>query len=307
MRIAAALFAAISLTGCTVTIDESTVFRPEPRDSVPNGLDFLENVFTTPTNVTITSDANGEKARIFRSQADFVPADVTHDSLKIGEDRIAYTLIARSDPSRPVIVYCGGNAADRYNSGTGYALEAIPYGDVILFDYPGYGDSTGTPSAASFAAMIAPVSRFAASQAGERPLVFWGHSLGGFVCAELAVATPEADGLIFEASARNADEVARAWTPRFAGPFVRLDIAPSLAGYDNAAAAAAFGKPVLVLGGEDDRTLPVRLSRRLAEATQAQGGEVRYIEFPDGNHINLAQQPGFTPAVSAYFNDLRSD
>ena len=293
---------------CRLTIDESTVFRPQPRDDAAyngqNGLEFLEHVFTAPSSITITSNVEGERSVVERAQEDFVPARVTNGFIAAGGERVAYTLVERDDPSRPFIVHCGGNASDRYNSGVDYALETTPFGDVMLFDYPGYGDSTGAPSAASFEAMAAPVIEFALARAENRPLVFWGHSLGGFVCARLAAQTPGADGLILEASARNAEEVAHAWTPWYARPFMHIDVAPTLASYDNAAAAAAFGKSVLILGAGKDGILPVELARALAEAVEEKGGAATYVELANANHINIGQQPGFKPAVSAYFASI---
>src|SRR5262245_54271703 len=56
---------------------------------------------------------------------------------------------AHNPRSRAVILYCGGDAFHRSLEG-GLVLQALALdADVVLFDYPGYGDTTGSPSTAS--------------------------------------------------------------------------------------------------------------------------------------------------------------
>ncbi len=50
------------------------------------------------------------------------------------------------------------------------------------------------------------------------------------------------------------------------------------------AAAGLDGTPVWLFHGEDDPVVPVAQSRRLYAALQAQGGDVRYTEFPGTGH-----------------------
>ncbi|HVK81833.1 MAG TPA: prolyl oligopeptidase family serine peptidase, partial [Verrucomicrobiae bacterium] len=172
---------------------------------------------------------------------------------------------------------------------------------------PGYGDSPGVASAAAMQAMSSRMSAFASETAGDRDLVFWGHSLGGIVCAQLAGETPQTDGVILEATAQRAAAVARAWTPWYAKPFVRVEVAESLAGYDTAHVLAGFHGPILVLGAALDETLPVELSRSLAHALEAAHTRVHYVEFANADHASISQQPEFAAVASAYFENLRDD
>ena len=279
--------AVIALAGCGMRIDEQAVFRPQAHAAPAQTVEDL---------------SRWPEADL---HADFADARVRHGFIGEGDTRIAYTLVTRAGAHRPLIVHCGGNAADRYNSGVGYTRKGLPYGDVLLFDYPGYGDSPDVPNAATITDMARRVSAFAAELAGERALVFWGHSLGGFVCGRMAGATPSADGVVLEATARRVSEVAAAWTPWYAGPFVNIAIADSLASYDTAHALGDFAGPVLVLGARRDRSLPVRLSRSLAAALEAEGAAVAYIEFANARHNEISRQPEFAPAVSAYFERLQ--
>lgn len=285
MRVFVFIAALAALAACSVRIDERVVFRPQGR--------------LAPAE-TVEQLSRWPLAQLHERAPD---ASVRHGFIGQGPTRIAYTMIAEPAAGRPLIVYCGGNAGDRYSAGVIYARKALPYGDVLLFDYPGYGDSPGAPSAQSFDAMAPRVSALAAELAQGRELIFWGHSLGGFVCSRIARDAPRTDGVILEATARNATEVAQAWRPWYA-PFMRFHVEESLASYDVAGALGGVRAPILVLGGRRDPTLPVELSRSLAEALRAEGANVTYVEFPRANHIDIAWQPGFPAAATSFFSSI---
>ena len=290
MRMMSVWMAAWLVSGCSMAIDETTVFAPPA----------VEQRAQSGEDLT----ARWPIDRLLEASPG---AEAQHGFLGEPTERVAYTLVTRPDSGRPLIVICGGNAADRYNSGPAYASKALPFGDVLLFDYPGYGDSEGEPSRARLEKASRLVAEFAVATASDqRPLVLWGHSLGGFVCGEMARQTPQTDAVILETTARSADEVADAWTPWYAAPFLRIDVAEGLATYDTAAALQSSRVPVLVLGAGRDDTLPVTLSRSLVAALQSNGVGVTYVEFPDAGHQNVWRQPNFAAEVSPFFNALRS-
>ena len=134
----------------------------------------------------------------------------------------------------------------------------------------------------------------------DRPLILWGHSLGGFVCTNLLSELEAVDGLVLETSVRNAKEVADIATPWFAKPFVRVVISEELAQFDNVAALAGRDLPILVLGAGEDKTLPVPLSRNLSGALEAAGHDVVYAEFENANHISIATEPDFPQTVRKF-------
>jgi pimeloyl-ACP methyl ester carboxylesterase len=175
---------------------------------------------------------------------------------------------------------------------------------VLLFDYPGSGETGGEVTTARFEQMRSELVSFVREKATGRQLILWGHSLGGFVCSSLAELLPETDGVILETTARNAAEVAKAWTPWYAGPFVHIRIKEGLKAYDNANSLRTFKGPVLVLGATQDKTLPVQLARSMNRALEELGVDVEYVEFKNGGHSNLPGQPGFADAISAFFDRL---
>jgi pimeloyl-ACP methyl ester carboxylesterase len=299
------------------TVNEEVAFVPPPRATKATTQQALDNLWLANAKATKwkwSMAITAPRPRITRLAATmpgatFLAQDTSHGFLDSDGGRIAYSLSVLAgkpvEPMRPLIVMCGGNSMDRYSAGVSYAQKGLPWGDVMLFDYPGYGDSTGKPTAPAIEAAIQAVIIKARAVSSGRPIVFWGHSLGGFVCGRLASQVPETKALILETTARNAKEVVRAWTPSWMRPVVFPKISPSLASYDNARAIGGAEFPVLVLGAGQDKVLPVGLSHSLVNALKADNVVVSYHEFAQAEHWNVPNQSDFRNVASAFFETLR--
>ena len=316
------------LTSClTIKVTEATVFAPAKFDLGPAG-----NVAELDTRMT-ERFKGGVDEGVWRYEAlgdglfrlsfreDFPhrqrilppPVELRNGFIGEGAGRVAWTYFMRpaalssaTTHVRPLVVHCAGNAGDRYNSGGDYAAKALPFADVLVFDYPGYGDTPGPASAGTFEAASRVLSDYVVSQTQHRKLVLWGHSLGGFVCSRLAETIPSADGLILETTAPNAAAVAKAWTPIYARPFIRAQVAPSLAGYDVVGSAAQLKGPVLVLGATKDEVLPVTLARQIADSLKSRNANVTYYEFAQAKHMNVPAQAEFNGVIATFFKTVES-
>jgi len=98
---------------------------------------------------------------------------------------------------------------------------------------------------------------------------------------------------VFEASAQNASEVAAAWTPWYARPFVSVNISAGLKQYDNANALQGFEGSVLILSAKKDNTLPSFLSKELHDNLKNAGIDTTYHEFPKATHFDISAQENF--------------
>lgn len=87
-----------------------------------------------------------------------------------------------------------------------------------------------------------------------------GHSMGGFGSWSLAINHPE----MFAA------------------------IAPVAGGGSPLAMKKIAHVPQLVVHGDDDKTVPVERSRVMVNAAKNLGTEIKYIEIPGGNHVDVA-------------------
>jgi pimeloyl-ACP methyl ester carboxylesterase len=313
-----------AIAGCvTIKVDEASAFAPPKRELGPantqNELDArmaerLQRGVATG-GLILNTTPNAEKRISFGPEWGpnitdrSLLAPLTYNNQFVGEGaaRIATTMYSRAAAQetaiapRPLVVHCAGNAGDRYNSGLNYATKVLPWADVLVFDYPGYGDTPGPASAAAFEAASKTITDHVTAISGNRKLVFWGHSLGGFVCARLAANVSGADGLILETTAPNAAAVAKAWTPIYARLVVRTSVAPSLGSYDVVADAARMTGPVLVLGATKDNVLPVTLARQISDGLKTRSATVTYHEYPDANHWAVRYQAGFTDHISRFF------
>lgn len=302
---AAALAGALSLSGClTFQIGEGSVFvpRPAPKAATLADMRVLGEEGFERVGAGARPPMVSDPVQFRAPDGAVLTARIAHDFLTDPASglRLGTTFISVETKGRPLIVHCSGNAGLRYDDAVGYAAKALPFGDVLQFDYPGYGDSSGIARAADFEAATQLMAADAAARAADgRPLIFWGHSLGGFVCARMAASVATTDAMIFETSARNADEVATRWRPWFL-PMVNFVPAPGLAGYDNATVLRDFAGPVLVMAAGRDRTLPPDLAAALAEALQAQGNKVTYVYFAEADHLGVPYAPAFRGVISDF-------
>ena len=273
-----ATFGVFFLGGCSYQISEQTVFRPVEENR-------------RPADAEMTLDGEGR-----------IPAlvSVAHRRLPSTIGPIAVTLF--DTQSDRLIIHCGGNATDRKTDGVAYAEKLLPYGDVLLFDYPGYGDSGGEPITEHFEILTNAIANHA-KHMGRSDIAVWGHSLGGFVCAQIA---NQLDGslneVIFEATAPSATAVANVWTPWYAKPFVKVEINEGLMRFDNIRPLREFSGRALVLGAGKDEQLGIKLSRQLFRDLQDAGVDVTYQEFDDATHFGISKQKNFSSVVENFLS-----
>lgn len=288
-----AISGAFLLAGCQISVDENDLFRPEWADGTK---------FTIETRDGVLFNRNEPRPGLFEDLG------VSFEDMTIPSDAGALNVrVARaSEPGKPLIVYCGGSTWDIHNHGNLTAWSLAPFGDAALWDYPGFGRSAGRPSVAGLEraadAVLAAIERM--KRAPDQQVVFWGHSLGGFVCADMAAKSVTAAGLVLMTTAPSADAAARYLAPWHLRPFVRVRLAPEIARYDSVRSLERFSAPILVIGAGKDEILPVRLSRELRDNLTATGHRVGYAEFEDADHFNIIREKRLDPVVRAFLNDL---
>jgi uncharacterized protein len=219
----------------------------------------------------------------------------------VRNDRIVAITRAHRPGNPVVIVFCGGDAFRRSREG-GLVLQALAVdADVVLFDYPGYGDSTGEATAENMVDNARAVRDFVRNLPSTRHqrLVLYGFSLGGIVAAQVA-SQPATDALVLESSAADVASWVRTQVPWYAAPFVRVEIDPDIGGIDSVRALQAFTGPVLLLSGSRDRRAPTTLSRDMHRRLRVYGVRVSLHEVADANHGEIHRSPEFRAVLQKF-------
>ncbi|MEL7453745.1 MAG: alpha/beta fold hydrolase [Pseudomonadota bacterium] len=121
-----------------------------------------------------------------------------------------------------LIVYCMGNTTDRQSDGADYLAGVLPFGDALIFDYTGYGDSAGPASLEAFESALSAVAARVEQETYDDVLV-WGHSMGGLFCAQMATRLEDRlSGVVFEATFSDVGAISRHAVPWYLKPFIRL-------------------------------------------------------------------------------------
>ena len=302
------LLAAFGVASCTHTIDERAFYISEQMKTQDKGVMegdtglLFGEALQTPGNGSFTINVNGEKVVYRQRKEDFVPVTIDWSDWTASYGKVPTVLIARApaDPPRPLIVRCYGNGGTLYNNAALNALSALPYGDVLQFDYPGFDGDASLATLDNFEALAQTAAAELNARDDDRPLVLWGHSLGGLACAELATRLDHVDAVVMETTARTAREMGRSQVPWLVRPFVRLRLAPGFERYDIVQALEQVDAPVLVVGARKDKVLKVGPSRELAAELKAAGVDAEYLELANANHVSAEVQPEFAPAMEAF-------
>ncbi len=275
--VSAALISFLGLAGCTVNVTPEAVLRPNPEFQRVGAADL----------------------RLDREDEIVEPVRLQHSRLESDIGRIAVTE-ARTGSKR-LIVHCMGNKAARFSDGVDYLNGLVPFADALIFDYPGFGDSDGEPTLENFSIALRAIAAKVREEP-DREIYLWGHSLGGFVCADLAKRTaPNIAGVIYETTASDIETLSAYWAPWYLKPFLNFKIDPRFLAYDGVAALDGFDGRVLVLSAAKDKELPTALNADLAAKLTAAGHDVTFIEFEDAGHYDIAEQPKYRAAVSNYY------
>jgi hypothetical protein len=166
----------------------------------------------------------------------------------------------------------GGNIGHRFDPiGVFHQLGL----NVLIFDYRGYGASTGKPDeAGTYADAEAAwnhLTRVRGAQPGE--IVLFGESLGGAIAAWLAARQRPA-GLILYASLTSVQDMARELFPLYPS---RLLVRYR---YDTRGSLASIACPLLIMHSAEDEIIPFGHGKALFEAAR----EPKHLLVLAGGH-----------------------
>ena len=239
---------------------------------------------------------------VFRPQRDVpqTPAAIRLDfdavslTTSDGETLAAWFVPARAP--RGVALFCHGNAGNMSNRlETIDLLRALDL-DVLIFDYRGYGESTGKPSEAGTHRDAIAAWRYLTDERGCRPeeIVVIGRSLGGSVAARLAAEKPPA-ALIVESTFTSIPALASDFYPYLP---VRWLCRFS---FDTEAALGKVACPVLVVHSREDDLIDFRHGEALYAAARDPKQFLEIRGPHNGGFIESGRT--YTKAVEAFLDE----
>lgn len=253
--------------------------------------------------------------RLYRLHQLFEPArepeiDWHPASYGLPRDRVEALSIKTSDGEtldawycrspRPIAsaLYCHGNTGNLTT-----VAHAIPYLldaglSVLLFDYRGYGRSSGHPSVSGVAKDVLAAARVHERiRPRGRPSILYGYSLGGAIAAQ-AVRKYPFDGFILQSTFTTLPEVTRVLFPRLPLHLVSGNL------YDTISIVRKLDLPVLFLNGDADEVCPINMAHALHDACPSE--HKRLVIVKDGQHRDLYQRDpdGMVWAVSQFATAL---
>lgn len=194
-----------------------------------------------------------------------LPPGVVIERLEVSDGlRVRVACCQPRNRPNAVILFFDGNGGD-LRSGVHWARLLADCDLVALaVEYPGYGDSDGSPSKAAFEATALAAARLAQDRARALGVPLWacGVSLGTFSAVQLAASKCVARLLLLSPPTSVAEAAQRAyfWLP------VRWLLRHP---FDNLGLAAQVACPTLIVNGDRDDTVPLAMAQQLKDAIGA--------------------------------------
>lgn len=193
------------------------------------------------------------------------------------------------------VLYSHGNGGNlswragnvwRWRDGVGRA--------VLIYDYPGYGKSTGSPHEASCYAAAEAAHAWLVEEQGVAPeeVLLVGSSMGGAMATELAARHP-CRLLVLVNSFTSFPDMAQQRFPWLPARWLVRNR------FDNLGKIVELGCPVFISHGEADRIVPYAQGRRLFDAARQ---PKRFLSLPDHPHSH-PHMPAFFTAVRTFLDE----
>lgn len=180
-------------------------------------------------------------------------------------------------------------------------LEGIG-ANFFIFDYRGYGKHKGeTTEEATYTDAAAALGwLYARHDIDPTRIFFYGFSLGTGVATGLAMREGSA-GLILRAPFTSIRGMATARHPWMASLFTMAPWLP-LTNYDNLRRIRRLDRPLLVMHGSADETVPEYMGQQVFEAAP---DPKMYVSFPGRNHSDISTDL-VVPAITQFVDGVLS-
>jgi len=229
----------------------------------------------------------------FPNSSESIPYEDVMLETKDGVMIHTWLLLQKNSSNVPTLIYFHGNAGNMgyrlQNAAEMYARVGI---NILMMDYRGYGNSTGTPSEKGLILDAEKVVQYASShpKLTNSPIIVFGRSLGGAVSVAIAEQYPDlVKGLILENTFLSISKMVDRLLPYVSilKPLV-LRI-----GWDSEKTIQKLKQPIMFIAGERDELVPhshMRLLMALANLSVFKD----WFSVPSGTHNDTWVRAGST-------------
>ena len=196
-------------------------------------------------------------------------------------------------PGLPLLLYFGGNALDAAEMAL--PLAGLQGFNIVLWNYPGYGESGGRPSQGSILrAALAVYDRFAPEAGGCSRILLVGRSLGSAVATYVA-ARRCCRGLVLITPFDSLVSLGRWRYPYVPVSLLLRERFPSKEWLSR------VDVPLLMVLAQRDETVPHRFSHALVEGYRG----VEEVVIRGVDHATIADSPALYRAIGRFWEGLR--
>ena len=194
------------------------------------------------------------------------------------DGEVLYGWYCRAEKPIASALFCHGKTGN-FTASAEAVCHLVEHGiSVFVFDYRGFGKSTGRPSIRGVVRdAVAASRRHDLLRPQNVPSILYGYSLGGAIAAQTAQ-LHEFDGLILQSTFTNLPDIARTYFPRLPMHLV------SGRELDTLRVVSSLKIPLYVIHGTADETVPCSMGCAIYDSCPAE----KAIEIiRDGEHKNL--------------------
>lgn len=210
----------------------------------------------------------------------------------------------RANPSNaiaPVVIHFHGNGENigsLVNGGFLAKMETLG-SHFVVFDYPGYGRSTGFQEQSTLVAAAQATVAFTRKAFPNSPLVLWGWSLGSAVAFQTAnLNAGSVRALITDSAWSSIRELAK---DKFGGLADQIPEALYKRNeWNSLAIAPKIGVPLLMRHGSEDTMIPIAFGQKVAAAANPK--LVRFLIVPGKNHGDIFADGNYWPDLIKAIN-----
>ena len=234
-------------------------------------------------------------------QIQATPEDVGLDfdslTLTTSDNEQLHAWFVPADPARGTLLFCHGNAGNNSHRLDSIRLFHELGLSVLIFDYRGYGQSTGKPTEKGTYRDADAAWQYLVEQRGIPPqrIILFGRSLGASIAAELATRQTAA-GVMLESAFTSVPDVGAKFYPWLPVRWM------SRYQYNTRKQLAGIHSPVLIAHSRDDEIISYANGEQLFAAANE---PKQFLELRGGHNDGfLVSGESYVRGVEVFINDV---